>query len=78
MTKDLLNSCKLNLFRDAKIPGEDLTGGKLTNSQDEIFNKENNQPELYDFLALHQKLSTVFRLVYFFHPFVLRLKNADL
>ena len=38
-TKDLLNSCKLNLLKDSKTPGEDLTG-KLTNSQDKIFTKK--------------------------------------
>jgi hypothetical protein len=30
-TRDLLNSCKLNLLKDSKTSGEDLTG-KLTNS----------------------------------------------
>ena len=38
-TKDLLNSCKLNLLKDLKTSGEDLTG-KFKNSQDEIFTRK--------------------------------------
>ena len=71
-TKDLLNSCKLNLLKDSKTSGEDLTG-KLINSQHEIFTKKIINQKFMIFLTLNQKLSTVFRLVYFLRPFVLRL-----
>ena len=38
-TKDLLNSCKLNLLKDSNTSDEDLTG-KLLHSQDETFTKK--------------------------------------
>ena len=77
--EDLLNSCKLNLLKDSKTSGEDLTG-KLTNSQDEIFTKKTiNQ----NFMIFNTKSETIYcdQTCLFplsFCPLSFPPKNADL